>query len=124
MIFLDHPFQAELDLDVEALLRVDDIQGAIQVLMGHLLFLIDLLRSLFLIANVFDSFKFGLLLYALTYVGEAFNLLTIFIIALVLLFTVPKVGVMDCLNLAIAIFCGFVLEWLVGSLVRQLPALD
>lgn len=86
----DHPFQAELDLDVEALLRVDDIQGAIQVLMGHLLFIIDLLRSLFLIANVFDSFKFGLLLYALTYVGEAFNLLTIFIIALVLLFTVPK----------------------------------
>jgi len=85
-----HPFQVTLDQDVEALLRVDDVQDVIQALIGHVLNLLGVLRSLFLIANVFDSFKLGLFLYGITYVGDAFNLLTIVIIALVVLFTVPK----------------------------------
>ena len=80
-----------LDHDISALLCVDDVQGAIQASIGHVIHLADVLRGLFLIVNVFDSCKLGLFLYALTYVGEAFNLLTIFITALVILFTVPKV---------------------------------
>lgn len=85
-----HPFQEMLDHDISALLCVDDVQDVIQASIGHVIHLADVLRGLLLIVNVFDSCKLGLFLYALTYVGEAFNLLTIFIIALVILFTVPK----------------------------------
>ena len=88
-----HPFQEYLDLDLESFLAVDDVNDAIQVGISSLFHLADVLRGLFLIASLFDSVKFGVFLYALTYVGEMFNLLTIFIIALVLLFAVPKVKV-------------------------------
>jgi len=85
-----HPFQEYLDLDLESFLAVDDVNDAVQVGISSLFHLADVLRGLFLIASLFDSVKFGVFLYALTYVGEMFNLLTIFIIALVLLFAVPK----------------------------------
>lgn len=86
----DHPFQEYLDVDMESFFAVDDVNDAVQAGIRHLFHLADVLRRLFLIANLFDSLKFGALLYALTYVGEMFNLLTIFIIVLVILFAVPK----------------------------------
>jgi len=86
-----HPFQEYLDHDLDTLFAVEDISNALKSGSGHMIFAVDVLRSLFLISNVFESIKFIVFLYALTYVGEMFNLLSIFIIALVLLFTVPKI---------------------------------
>jgi len=86
-----HPFQEYLDHDLDTLFAVDDINNALKSGLGHVISAVDVLRSLFLISNVFESIKFIVFLYALTYVGEMFNLLSIFIIALVLLFTVPKI---------------------------------
>ena len=50
------------------------------------------MRHVYLIENVFDSLKFGLSLWLLTYVGSFFNILTIVILAWTGLFTIPKVN--------------------------------
>jgi hypothetical protein len=49
------------------------------------------LKQLFLVADMIDSLKFGLVLWTLTYVGGWFNGLTLVIIALLTIFTLPKV---------------------------------
>ncbi|VEL25405.1 unnamed protein product [Protopolystoma xenopodis] len=46
----------------------------------HLNDLISRIRSILLITNVMESFKFGILLYLLTYVGARFNFLTLCIV--------------------------------------------
>lgn len=86
-----HPFQELLELDVQALLSIDDFKDVIQANVVYLVRAADTLRGLFLIVNVFESIKLAVFLYAMTYVGEMFNLLTIFIIALVSIFTIPKI---------------------------------
>ena len=52
------------------------------------------MQHLYLINNVFDSLKFGLSLWLLTYIGSFFNTLTIIILAWTGLFTIPKVNYM------------------------------
>ena len=86
-----HPFQEILDRESTALLPVDDVNGFVQDAVVHLFHAADLLRGLFLVANVFESLKFCVFLYAMTYVGEAFNLMTLVIIAAVSVFSIPKV---------------------------------
>lgn len=86
-----HPFQEYLDLDLEEMFSVEDANDAIQACFRHLVRAVDVLRGLFLICNIFESIKFTVFLYGLTYVGEMFNLLTVIIIGVVLLFTIPKV---------------------------------
>jgi hypothetical protein len=49
------------------------------------------LRRLFLVEDMVDSLKFGLLLWVLTYIGAWFNGMTLVILALVAVFTLPKV---------------------------------
>ena len=49
------------------------------------------LRRLFLIDNLFDSLKFGLSLWFLTYIGSWFNAMTLTIMFWTSLFTIPKV---------------------------------
>lgn len=49
------------------------------------------LRHYFLIGEVVDSIKCALFLWTLAYVGDCFNLLTIVILAVVSLFTLPKI---------------------------------
>jgi len=49
------------------------------------------LRSLFLVEDLFDSIKFGAVLYFLTYVGSCFNGLTLIILGLITMFAAPKV---------------------------------
>jgi len=51
------------------------------------------LRRLFMVENMLDSIKFGLSLWVMTYIGSWFNAMTIFIMAWVALFTIPKVYV-------------------------------
>merc|ERR1719229_2029923 len=49
------------------------------------------LRRLFMVENMLDSIKFGLSLWVLTYIGSWFNAMTLFIMAWVGLFSVPKI---------------------------------
>ena len=86
-----HPLQAYLDEDLGALLSAEDVNGVITSILQSLVRYIELLRNLLLITDIFESLKFAVALYAVTYVGDMFNLLTIFIILHVALFTIPKV---------------------------------
>jgi hypothetical protein len=56
----------------------------------HLTKIAENLRRLFLVENVVDSVKFGLILWLLTYVGAWFNGLTLLIMGTIIHFTVPK----------------------------------
>ena len=49
------------------------------------------LRRLLLAESLYDSMKFGLVLYLLTFVGAIFNTLTLVIIGCVFAFILPKV---------------------------------
>lgn len=49
------------------------------------------LKRLFLVEDIVDSIKFGVLLWVLSYVGACFSFLTLVIIAVVLIFTLPKI---------------------------------
>jgi hypothetical protein len=84
-----HPFQEFLDLDLS--LSQEKIQQIVTVGVAHLNALVAELRRLFLVEDLIDSIKFGLLLWCLTYLGAWFNGMTLVIIAFVALFTLPKV---------------------------------
>ncbi|XP_023243921.1 reticulon-1-A-like [Centruroides sculpturatus] len=49
------------------------------------------LRRLFLMENIMDSLKFGLILYCMTYIGSWINGMTLINMAYVSFFTVPKI---------------------------------
>jgi len=49
------------------------------------------LKRLFLVDDYFESIKFGIILWILTYIGSWFNGMTIIIFAYILLFTIPIV---------------------------------
>ncbi|KAF0300509.1 Reticulon-3 [Amphibalanus amphitrite] len=49
------------------------------------------LKDLFLVKDIFESVKFGFVLYLLTYLGAWFNTMTLVIMGYVALFTLPKV---------------------------------
>jgi len=49
------------------------------------------LKRLFLVEDIVDSIKFGVALWVLSYIGAWFNLLTLVIIDVVLIFTLPKI---------------------------------
>lgn len=49
------------------------------------------LKKLFLVEDIVDSIKFGVLLWVLSYVGAWFSFLTLVIIEVVLVFTLPKI---------------------------------
>jgi len=84
-----HPFKEYLEVDVtlpsEKIHEIADLSAA-RLNTGLLE-----LRRLFLVEDLVDSFKFGLALWALTYVGSWFNGITLVILAVVGLFSLPKV---------------------------------
>lgn len=84
-----HPFKQYLDLDVS--LPQDKVQEVCTVATAHLNAAIVELRRLFLVEDLVDSAKFGVLLWVLTYLGSWFNGMTLIIIAWVALFTLPKI---------------------------------
>lgn len=84
-----HPFKDILDLDLT--LPADKVHEVADVAVAHVNAAITELRRLFLVEDFVDSFKFGVLLWCLTYVGSWFNGLTLIIIEVVFLFTMPKV---------------------------------
>ncbi|XP_048516605.1 reticulon-1-A isoform X3 [Dendroctonus ponderosae] len=84
-----HPFKEYLDMDVS--LSPQKAQEVSQIAVAHVNAAISELRRLFLVEDLVDSFKFGVFLWVLTYLGSWFNGMTLVIIAWVTLFTLPKV---------------------------------
>lgn len=84
-----HPFKEYLDTDLT--LSQEKVQQLSTVAVAHVNALVTELRRLFLVEDLVDSIKFGVVLYCLTYVGAIFNGMTCVIIAFVALFTLPKV---------------------------------
>uniref|UniRef100_A0A4X2L472 Reticulon n=1 Tax=Vombatus ursinus TaxID=29139 RepID=A0A4X2L472_VOMUR len=84
-----HPFRAYLDSEVavsEAL-----VQKYSNSALGHVNCTIKELRRLFLVDDLVDSLKFAVLMWIFTYVGALFNGLTLLILALISLFSVPVI---------------------------------
>lgn len=84
-----HPFKEHLECDLS--LSQDKVQNVVNMSVAHLNAFIAELRRLFLVEDLIDSIKFGLMLWCLTYLGAWFNGMTLVIIAFVALFTLPKV---------------------------------
>ncbi|XP_017881228.1 reticulon-1-B-like isoform X4 [Ceratina calcarata] len=84
-----HPFQNILELDLT--LPTEKVHEVADVAVAHLNAAVCELRRLFLVEDFVDSLKFGVLLWCLTYVGSWFNGMTLIIIGVVALFTLPKV---------------------------------
>lgn len=84
-----HPFKEYLDFDLT--LSQEKVQQLTTVAVAHFNALLSELRRLFLVEDLVDSIKFGVVLYCLTYVGAIFNGMTCVIIAFIALFTLPKV---------------------------------
>ncbi|XP_060687492.1 reticulon-3-B-like isoform X4 [Hemiscyllium ocellatum] len=84
-----HPFKACLETDV----AVSDelVQKYSDVGLSHINRVITELRRLFLVEDLIDSLKFSALMWLLTYVGALFNGLSLLIIGLVAVFSIPVV---------------------------------
>lgn len=75
MIF---PFREYLDTDLT--LSQERVQQMSTVAVSHFNAATTELRRLFLVEDLVDSIKFGVLLYCLTYVGALFNGMTLIIL--------------------------------------------
>jgi hypothetical protein len=83
-----HPFKAYLEFDVA--LPEERLHQVADAIMKNCTSTIKELRRLFLVEDLVDSLKFGLLLWVLTYIGAWFNGMTLIILGVVGLFTIPK----------------------------------
>ncbi|XP_062824912.1 reticulon-4 isoform X2 [Anolis carolinensis] len=82
-----HPFRAYLDKDVAVSEEI--VQKYSNVVLGHFNSGVKELRRLFLVDDLVDSLKFAVLMWVFTYVGALFNGLTLLILALISLFSIP-----------------------------------
>ncbi|KAM9317357.1 reticulon-4-like [Gastrophryne carolinensis] len=82
-----HPFKAYLDSNVAV--SEDLVQKYCNVALGHINKTIKELRRLFLVEDLVDSLKFAVLMWVFTYIGALFNGLTLLILALISLFSIP-----------------------------------
>ncbi|XP_051500565.1 reticulon-1-like isoform X1 [Myxocyprinus asiaticus] len=84
-----HPFKAYLD--VEMSLSHDQMQRYAENAQYYINSTLKELRRLFLVQDLVDSLKFAVLMWLLTYVGAIFNGLTLFIMVVVSMFSMPVV---------------------------------
>ncbi|XP_054239592.1 reticulon-4 isoform X2 [Indicator indicator] len=84
-----HPFRAYLESNVAV--SEELIQKYSNVVLGHVNGTVRELRRLFLVDDLVDSLKFAVLMWVFTYVGALFNGLTLLILALISLFSVPVI---------------------------------
>ncbi|NWI95799.1 RTN4 protein, partial [Pitta sordida] len=84
-----HPFRAYLESDVAV--SEELIQKYSNLVLGHVNGTVRELRRLFLVDDLVDSLKFAVLMWVFTYVGALFNGLTLLILALISLFSVPVI---------------------------------
>uniref|UniRef100_A0A8C9DPJ8 Reticulon n=1 Tax=Prolemur simus TaxID=1328070 RepID=A0A8C9DPJ8_PROSS len=84
-----HPFRAYLESDVA--ISEELVQKYSNSALGHVNCTVKELRRLFLVDDLVDSLKFAVLMWVFTYVGALFNGLTLLILALISLFSVPVI---------------------------------
>ncbi|XP_004403716.1 PREDICTED: reticulon-4 isoform X5 [Odobenus rosmarus divergens] len=84
-----HPFRAYLESEVT--ISEELVQKYSNSALGHVNCTIKELRRLFLVDDLVDSLKFAVLMWVFTYVGALFNGLTLLILALISLFSVPVI---------------------------------
>ncbi|KAM7078998.1 reticulon-4 isoform 3-T3 [Molossus nigricans] len=84
-----HPFRAYLESDVA--ISEELVQKYSNSALGHVNCTIKELRRLFLVDDLVDSLKFAVLMWVFTYVGALFNGLTLLILALISLFSIPVI---------------------------------
>ncbi|XP_051965498.1 reticulon-2-like isoform X3 [Xyrauchen texanus] len=82
-----HPFKSYLDLDIS--LSGEEAQHYIQRVIVLICSAVDTLRNLFFVGNLFNSLKFFLLMYLVTFLGNLCNGLTLLIIGVIAVFSVP-----------------------------------
>ncbi|XP_071353650.1 reticulon-1a isoform X1 [Trachinotus anak] len=84
-----HPFKAYLEMEIA--LSQDQISKYADKILLYTNTCMRELRRLFLVQDLVDSLKFAVLMWLLTYVGALFNGLTLLILAVVSMFTMPVV---------------------------------
>ncbi|XP_004694257.1 PREDICTED: reticulon-2 [Condylura cristata] len=82
-----NPFQAYLDVDLT--LTREQTERLSQQIASRVVSVVTQLRHFFLVEDLVDSLKLALLFYILTFVGAVFNGLTLLILGVIGLFTVP-----------------------------------
>ncbi|XP_057569275.1 reticulon-2 [Hippopotamus amphibius kiboko] len=82
-----NPFQAYLDVDLT--LTREQTERLSQQIASRVVSAATQLRHFFLVEDLVDSLKLALLFYILTFVGAVFNGLTLLILGVIALFTVP-----------------------------------
>lgn len=82
-----NPFQAYLDVDLT--LTQEQKEHLSQQIASRVVSAATQLRHFFLVEDLVDSFKLALLFYILTFVGAIFNGLTLLILGVICLFTIP-----------------------------------
>ncbi|NP_001033315.1 reticulon-1 [Takifugu rubripes] len=84
-----HPFKSYLEMEIT--LSQDQISKYADKILLYSNTCVKELRRLFLVQDLVDSLKFAVLMWLLTYVGALFNGLTLLILAVVSMFTMPVV---------------------------------
>ncbi|XP_061575377.1 reticulon-2-like [Cololabis saira] len=82
-----HPFKSYLDLDISFTGEHADCLMRKAIVMT--LSAADTMKNLFFVGNLFESLKFLFLLYLVTYLGHLCNGLTLLIISVIVLFSLP-----------------------------------
>lgn len=84
-----HPFKSYLEVEIS--LSHDQMQKYAENAQRYINSTLRELRRLFLVQDLVDSLKFAVLMWLLTYVGALFNGLTLLIMAVVSMFSMPVV---------------------------------
>lgn len=84
-----NPFQHYLDIEVS--IPQDKLHAQVDSMADYAVMLFNKIRHIYLVANLVDSVKFGLLLYSLTYVASWFSGLALVITFVVSVFAIPKI---------------------------------
>ncbi|XP_029373477.1 reticulon-2a [Echeneis naucrates] len=82
-----HPFKKYLDLDISFSGEQADLYMRKAIVMT--LSAVDTLKRLIFVGNLFDSLKFLVLMYLVTYLGNLCNGLTLLIISVIAVFSLP-----------------------------------
>ncbi|XP_023146775.1 reticulon-2a isoform X3 [Amphiprion ocellaris] len=83
----EHPFKSYLDLDISFSGEQADLYMQKAIVMA--LSAVDSLKRLFFVGSVFESLKLLVLMYLVTYLGELCNGLTLLIISVIAVFSLP-----------------------------------
>merc|ERR1712029_1006910 len=83
-----HPFGQYLEMDLA--ISPEKAQEYAEIISSYMATYVGELRRLVLVDDMIDSIKFGIFLWVMTYIGAWFNGLTLLILGLVSMFSLPK----------------------------------